>query len=607
MKNSKYTLLLFLITAITGCTKLDEDPLTFITPDQFFKTKADANASCLGMYPDMYNISESWVNAARGVEGNLNDGRMLNNNVLEPVAGDGGHMTLMWKSYYQLARKANTTLDGLENSTSIPLFEKNQFIGEAKAMRAFAYLRLVKNWGDVPMQLSTFSESSSRPVTPMKDVYLQIFKDLNDALYVTPIFGPGAKPGRIDNSGVRMIMADAAITIAQSAASYKNAGPDAAALKPYDDAFGNETNKYFEIAKNQLDTLINQQNVYRLYDGKNGSDWITMFGRTSDGTDRVDNCESIIRTMTIPNSYTGGQFTVPGQSDIEPSSVGDVVFVPTYEYVSSFDKDDLRRQYGFLWFYKNINTESNTTEYHIPIRQFGNEPFDRIGISGLTATYGYADYPNSSNGEQWESKTIIQVVSGTAGNIRYTNIVRDAGYPSPACAKYFDQYSQSGDPAISTPLYRMAEAYLMYAEASVNLNGITQDALDKFNAIHSRAFADPDAHKFTIADFPDLASFNNALVDEYLWEFGFENKVPLVLIRFGKLQERIKQVTHKYQPKFSSGYDGPVLPTEAEALDTQYKTRQRKKRGIEQYWLPYPISGEIELNDAMKGLTRMKY
>lgn len=607
MKNSKYILLIFIITAISGCTKLKEDPLTFITPDQFFKTEADANAACLGMYPDMYTISESWVNAARGVEAYITDGRMLNNNILEPSASDGGHMTLMWQSYYQLARKANTVIDGLENSSSIPAIQKNQYIGEAKAMRAFAYLRLVKNWGDVPMLLSTFSEGSARPVTPMKDVYMQIFKDLNDALYVTPIFGPGSKPGRIDKAGVRMLMADAAITIAQSATSFKNSGPDAAALKPYDDAFGNETQKYFEIAKNQLDTLINDQGVYRLYDGKYGSNWITMFGRTSDGTDRVGNCESIIRTMTIPNSYSGGQPTVPSLSNLKPSAGDDIVFFPTYEYVSCFDKNDLRRQYGFVWWYKNLNTENNVTEYHIPIRQFGNEPFDQIGVSGVNPTAGYADYPNSNNGEKWESKAIVQLVSGTPGNIQQTNVIRDADYPSPVCAKFFDQASVSGEPAISTPLYRMAEAYLMYAEASVNLNGITQDAVDKLNAIHSRAFADPDAHKFTVSDFPDLASFNNALVDEYLWEFGFESKDALVLIRFGKLQERIERVTDKYNPKFSSGYDGPVLPVEAEALNTQYKTRQRKTRGLDQYWLPYPVSGEIELNDAMKGLIRMKY
>lgn len=607
MKNSKYILLIFIITVLAGCTKLKEDPLTFITPEQFFKTEADANASCLGMYPDMYTISESWVNAARGVDGYLTDGRMLSNNTLEPVAGDGGHMTLMWQSYYRLARKANTTIDGLENSTSISSLQKDKYIGEAKAMRAFAYLRLVKNWGDVPMLLSTFSEGSTRPVTPMKDVYAQVFKDLNDALYVNPIFSPGSKPGRLDNSAVRMLMADAALTIAQSATSFRNAGPDAAALKPYADAFGDEIQKYFKIAKDQLDTLINNQNVYRLYDGQYGSNWIDMFGRTSDGTDRVANCESIIRTMTIPNIYSGGQPTVPSESNLKPSSGDDIVFYPTYEYVSSFDKDDLRRQDGFVWWYKNLNTESNVTEYHIPIRQFGNEPFDQIGISSLKPTAGYADYPNADNDEEWESKAIIQLESGTPGNIQHTNVVRDQNYPSPVCAKYFDQASKSGEPAISTPLYRMAEAYLMYAEASANLNGITQDAVDKLNDLHSRAFADPDAHKFAIADFPNLAAFNNALVDEYLWEFGFESKDAPVLIRFGKLQERIKRVTTKYNPKFSPGYSSPILPVEAEALETQYKTRQRKTRGLDQYWLPYPVSGEIELNADMSGLIRMKY
>jgi len=605
MKKFKYIMLSLTIFLMAGCLSLDEDPMTFITPAQFFKTEADANASCLGMYPNMYDISESWVNAARGVVANLDDGRMLNNNVLEPLTTDGGQMCDMWSSYYRLARKANTTIEGLETSALLPL-TKNQYIGEAKAMRAYAYLRLVKNWGDVPMLLTTFAEGSSRPVTSMKDVYSQIFKDLNDALYVTPIFGSGSKPGRLDMGGVRMLLADAALTIAQSASSFKNGGPDAAALKPYADAFGNDIKLYFGIAKNQLDTLINIETTYKLYNGKNGSNWINMFGRTADGTDCVDNCESILRTMTIPNTYPGGQSTVPNLSNFLPAENNGRALVPTYEYVSCFDRNDLRRRDGFAWFYENANTETNVTEYIIPIRQFGNEPFDLMGIQGVNSTDGYADYPNSDNGEKWETKTVIQQVTGTLGNYHYTNVIRNADYKSPLCAKFFDQTCTSGSPAISTPLYRMAEAYLMYAEASAALSGVNQDAVDKLNAIHSRAFADQAANTFNVGDFVNLADFNNALIDEYLWEFGFENKDALVLIRFGKLQERIKKVTSKYIPKFSAAYSGSIFGVEAES-DKSYAARQRKVRGLDQYWLPYPVSGEIQLNDAMLGLTRMKY
>lgn len=605
MKKIKYVTISLITFAMTGCVSLNEDPLMFITPDQFFKTEADANAACLGMYPDIYSISESWVNAARGVVANLDDGRMMNNNVLEPSTTDGGHMCLLWTSYYRLARKANTAIEGLEASSLLPL-QKNQYIGEAKAMRAYAYLRLVKNWGDVPMLLTTFAQGSSRPVTPMKDVYLQIFKDLNDALYVTPVFDSGSKPGRLDKGGVRMLLADAALTIAQSATSYKSGAADAAALKPYADAFGSDIEKYFKVAKNQLDTLINNQTAYKLYNGKNGSGWITMFGRTADGTDRVDNCETIIRTMTIPNTYSGGQSTVVTQSNLLPAANGGNPLVPTYEYVSCFDKKDLRRQYGFVWFYQNMNTQSNITEYHIPMRQFGNEPFGLMGVSGVNPTNGYADYPNANNGEKWESKTIVQLVSGTAGNYHYTNVILDAGYTSPACSKFFDQSCTSGSPAISTPLYRMAEAYLMYAEASAALGGVNQDAVDKLNAIHSRAFADPSSNTFTVGSFANLVAFNNALVDEYLWEFGFESKDASVLIRFGKLQERIRKVTDKYIPQFSAAHTGSILNVEAES-NGEYTTRQRKTRGLDQYWLPYPLSGEKELNDAMAGLTRMIY
>lgn len=607
MKVLKNSIILMFTVAFSACVKLSEKPLTFITPVQFFKTVDDANASCLGLYPDMYNESETWVETPRGVEGNDNDGRMQQENYLEPDANSGDHMSNLWASYYRLIRKCNTTIEGLEGSP-LSAEQKNSYLGEAKAMRAFAYLRLVKNWGDVPVRLTVAtSNDNSYPLTALKDVYTVIFKDLNDALYVNHIWDAGAKPGRLDRAGVRILMADAAITIGQSANSYKNGGPDAAALKPYGDAYGSEIEQYFRMAYQQLDTLVNHSAYYKLFPVESKG-WINMFGRDSSGTDLVANSSVIIRTSTIPSKYPGGVPTVPGVSDWLPSDLGQLI-VPTYEYVASFNKDDIRRNKGFLWYYRNINTLGNETEYHLPFREFGNEPFGDLGFPSVHATAGFADYPNSDLDQQWNTKT-VEFTTGSGSNLHHTTIVYDPGYPVPMCAKFYDKSDISGAAAISTPLYRVAEAYLMYAEASVFLKGVTQDAVDKLNAIHSRAFPNPKDHQFKVSDFTGISDFNTALINEYLWEFGFENKGIFVLIRFGKLQERIKKVVDTYNPVFSPGHTQPVLGVESAIGDlymTQYSVRQRKVRGLDQYWLPYPYAGEAALNTSFNGLKRMNY
>lgn len=591
------------VMLMPACVSLDEEPLTFITPEQFYQSEADADASCLGLYSELYHSREIWVHTTRGVEGNNHDGRMQDANLIEPTKVSGSDMSSLWQSHYHLIRMCNSTIDGIAAS-ELRDDIKAKYIGEAKAMRASAYLRLAKSWGDVPMRLSSDVKDSYWELSPMKDVYDQVFADLNDALYT--VRGVGDKKGaRVDQASVRMMIADAAITIAQSARSYQNGGADAAALKPYADAYGDRIEEFFRLAHKHLDTLINRQTYYKLTDTKS-SRWIDMFGRTADGTDNTANSnEIILRTVTLPTTYTGGTSSVPSVSNYLPSNDGGTAIKPTYEYVASFDKDDIRRNEGFIWYYIEGQTLATETVYHLPYRQFGNEPYTELGYAFAQATPGYADYPNLDLGERWDDRK----QEYTGGDGHKTIIFFDPGFRTPYCGKFYDMSCTSGAPAISVPVYRMAEAYLMYAEAEAALNGVTDDAVNHLNAIHSRAFVDSEAHSFKKADFSSVEDFNRALLDEYIWEFAFENKSFFVCIRMGKLQERIAKVVSTYNPKFAA-YDGPVLGVEAginEMDQYQYAQRQRKTRGTDQYWLPYPYAGESELNDALAGHTRMNY
>ena len=98
---------------------------------------------------------------------------------------------------------------------------------------------------------------------------------------------------------------------------------------------------------------------------------------------------------------------------------------------------------------------------------------------------------------------------------------QEAEHPFPAIAKYQDYNNGlAGVSAQSngiTPVYRLAEAYLIYAEASVKATG-TVDAL----ATKSLQDIQRRAGVATLTTTTDAAAFEKAVFDEYGWEFFVE-------------------------------------------------------------------------------------
>jgi len=76
------------------------------------------------------------------------------------------------------------------------------------------------------------------------------------------------------------------------------------------------------------------------------------------------------------------------------------------------------------------------------------------------------------------------------------------------------------------PMYRLAEAYLIYAEAALRTNTNTANALTYFNALRQRAYANTNGNKTSIT--------LDDILDERAREFYWEAKRRTDLIRFGK-------------------------------------------------------------------------
>lgn len=105
-----------------------------------------------------------------------------------------------WELSYQSINAANFAIEGIPTSTDPGFTEEkqNQYIGEARFMRGFAYLFLVTLYGDVPKVdrvLKGFDEYS-QPRAPKAEIYQLIIDDFTFAKEHLPAAWPPDYSGR---------------------------------------------------------------------------------------------------------------------------------------------------------------------------------------------------------------------------------------------------------------------------------------------------------------------------------------------------------------------------------------------------------------------------
>jgi len=125
------------------------------------------------------------------------DATFMNNFDNFTATSTEGQISDFWSGRYQDINLCNQVLD---NIPSIPMNEglKARYMAEAKFVRAYAYFRLVRAFGDVPLRLSTPKTPAEFNIarTPKAEVFAAIEKDLAEAAAVLPPSYSGADVGR---------------------------------------------------------------------------------------------------------------------------------------------------------------------------------------------------------------------------------------------------------------------------------------------------------------------------------------------------------------------------------------------------------------------------
>jgi hypothetical protein len=180
---------------LTACKKLVNvsDPVNSITTSQVFTSEGNAVSAVAAIYSSMINTSYYLGYASGGTTlyAGLSSDELkfffdynpyitqFQNNSLLP---NNTPINDLWKSAYTTIYQANSVVEGLQASSSIPTVTKNQLLGEAKFLRSLANFYLINLFGDIP-RINTTDWNQTDTVTrrPVQDIYQQITADLKDA------------------------------------------------------------------------------------------------------------------------------------------------------------------------------------------------------------------------------------------------------------------------------------------------------------------------------------------------------------------------------------------------------------------------------------------
>lgn len=216
-KNYLYTLGLSLVALFSSCSGfLEENPHSFIDPNQYFNTYEEADAALLGVYNHLHNqqIGDfGWqfrgdAGVDVGICRNITRYNVYQYYEMEALPTQ---VVDAWRSHYKAVGDANMVINRTL-AMNLPEEKKNLVIGQARFLRAYFYHQLTLMWGDVPLYTDEVTGANqaviaSLPRTPVKEVYGQMIEDLEFAAANLPAKYDPSGAGRITQSAAQGLLA----------------------------------------------------------------------------------------------------------------------------------------------------------------------------------------------------------------------------------------------------------------------------------------------------------------------------------------------------------------------------------------------------------------
>ncbi|MCW3111427.1 MAG: RagB/SusD family nutrient uptake outer membrane protein, partial [Segetibacter sp.] len=216
MKNNKHFLMSFLLisilTIISSCKKLDEAPKSFVTPDNFYTTPGQVEASFAAA---MNNLWDYWGGYGYGM-GNFDNDDQLDGGDLVITHNHGSDL---WNRHYAAIANINSAIAAMKKGslgTAIPQATMDLLMGQAKFLRAYNYFMLVRMFGGLPLLTEDTPDAITAKIgrSPIADVYKLIVSDFTEAASKLPAKWPTSQQGRPTKGAAKGLLAKAYLTMA---------------------------------------------------------------------------------------------------------------------------------------------------------------------------------------------------------------------------------------------------------------------------------------------------------------------------------------------------------------------------------------------------------
>ena len=567
---------------LTGCNEdnfLEEKALDFNSASNSYNTVADYDAAITELYyltreefyttydrtTDLSKFADMWITADP-----------LQSNVTADLSPSGAIAKFYWDENYKLIAQANTVISRLGNATGLTDEQKKVFEAKARFFRALGYRTLSYLYGGVPLQLEEVTEPKTDFTRESKEkVLAQVLEDLEFAAANLPEINQ-VSDGEISKPAANMLLAEVALATgandrAISAATAVISNPN---LKLMTERFGSQAKEDGDVFYD----LFRPNNQNRASGNTEGI-WVIQFETNVEGGGN-----NTSHFFWNPGSFWGERFYAP-QVDkfqiIQPDGtrlqlfnwpIGDMTggrgigthyaVEHLYNGIWAADFNDMRNS-EYNWPRKFKIHRTNVLDDNPELK--AAMPDGYFDLEHTVLPKGYTMETGFGGGVNATTQLPNRFMCGYS-----TQMTTPYHYPD---AQYQDKNTYQlagtgGKTYTDQYFFRLAEAYLLRAEAYVNTGKKSEAAAD-INVLHERAKAAPCS--------PDEMSIDYIL-DERLRELTCEEKRRLTLVRVGKLSENIK----KYNPYFSEAHsaDGKDYDAHFDLFPIPLSAIQANKDGV---------------------------
>lgn len=219
---------LALIGGLTSCFDgfLEEKVYDFISPNNFYKTEADANAAVNAIYSRLVTNEDNDISFHRAAlmiseypaecsssQTSTVPYRLAFEHYTWTPNTDG--IELVWKFFYQVVFRTNIAIEKIPGITDGNPQTIKRLEAEARFLRGLSYLYLIRLFDNVPFTTASEQSDQNLPNMGTSDaVFAQIIEDFTFAESNLPVSYTGTDVGRATKGAAQTFLAKTYLTMA---------------------------------------------------------------------------------------------------------------------------------------------------------------------------------------------------------------------------------------------------------------------------------------------------------------------------------------------------------------------------------------------------------